>query len=58
MRPSRIAVVLVFLAWHVVAGHRNVETYRSNATLWGHAHAVAPLAIRPMLNAEKAAYER
>jgi hypothetical protein len=46
----RIALILVLLASHVVAGHRAAATWTSDVELWGQAVRIAPAKPRPRLN--------
>lgn len=58
MRRGRLAIVVVWLAWQVLAAHALVPTWGSDLALWTRAHAVNPSSGRAELNLAKARYLR
>ena len=49
-----LLALAVISAYYAVAGHAYASVWRSDVTLWQHAHVKAPLLVRPFLNLEKA----
>ena len=53
MDRYRLFALAVISVCYAVAGHAYAPVWRSDVTLWQHAHVKAPLLVRPFLNLEK-----